>query len=406
MQVFNLTYEFKIVPTQNQIAIFEEWLETHRRVYNHALAERKDWYRSRSCQVNACSLRSCYIIPADASRPTFASQCKSLTAARKESEYLKRVNAQSLQQTLRRLEKAFVSMWEQNHGFPRFKKSGRMRSFSFPQLGQNPLNNGFVKLPVIGAVKVRQSREIPCGCVIKQARVVKRASGWYVMLTVQWDVSMPNILPYGVPLGVDVGLTNFVATSNGFRVKRPKFFVDLQRKLKLLQKRVSRKKLGSSNWRKAQYKVASLHEHIANTRKDFHWKVAHQLCSQAQTIFVEDLNLVGLSRGMTGLHCLDAGWGQFLQILEQCCFKRRVYFQKVNSRKTSQICPNCQTETGKKTLSERVHVCSNCGYTTDRDVAAAQIVCQRGLAAVGYTVKMLGEGKFIGIPVNQESPAL
>jgi putative transposase len=116
---------------------------------------------------------------------------------------------------------------------------------------------------------------------------------------------------------------------------------------------------------------------------------------------------------MLGKHCLDAGWGQFFQILEQCCFKRGVYFQKVNSRKTSQICPNCQTETGKKTLSERVHVCSNCGYTTDRDVAAAQIVCQRGLAAVGYTVKMLGvrasrlplgEGKFIGIPATQEFP--
>jgi putative transposase len=96
--VFNLTYEFKLKPTQKQIAIFEEWLETHRRVYNHALAERKDWYQSRSCQVNACSIHSCYIIPADAPRPTFASQCKSLTVARKQNEYLKRVNAQSLQQ--------------------------------------------------------------------------------------------------------------------------------------------------------------------------------------------------------------------------------------------------------------------------------------------------------------------
>lgn len=110
--MFNLTYEFKLKPTQQQVVLFEEWLETHRRVYNYALAERKDWYKSRSCQVNACSLHSCYIIPADAPRPTFASQCKSLTAARKENEYLKRVNAQSLQQTLRRLEKAFVSMWE------------------------------------------------------------------------------------------------------------------------------------------------------------------------------------------------------------------------------------------------------------------------------------------------------
>ncbi len=402
--MFNLTYEFKLKPTQNQITIFEDWLETHRRVYNYALAERKDWYKSRSCQINACSLRSCYIIPADAPRPTFASQCKSLTAARKKNEYLQRVNAQSLQQTLRRLEKAFVSMWEQNHGFPRFKKLGRMRSFSFPQLGVNPLSNGYVKLPVIGAVKVRQSRSIPDAGVIKQARVVKRVSGWYVMLTLAWDVNPPQALPHGEAVGIDVGLTSFVATSNGLLVKRPRFFVDAERKLKLLQQRVSRKRLGSNNWRKALYKVAKLHEYVANCRRDWHRKLSHQICNDVGMVFVEDLNLIGLSRGMLGKHCLDAGFGQFFNILEQTCFKRDVYFQKVDARKTSQICPSCGIETLKKELSERTHECSNCGYTTDRDVAAAQVVAIRGLAAVGHTVKMLAEGKFIGIPVKQESP--
>jgi putative transposase len=386
--------------------MFEEWLETHRRVYNYALAERKDWYKSRSCQVNACSLHSCYIIPADVPRPTFASQCKSLTAARKENEYLKRVNAQSLQQTLRRLEKAFVSMWEQNHGFPRFKKPGRMRSFSFPQLGVNPLGNGFVKLPVIGAVSMRQSRSIPDGGVVKQARVVSRVSGWYVMLTVQWDVNAPQPIPRGEAVGIDVGLSSFVATSNGLLVKRPRFFVDAERKLKLLQQRVSKKRIGSNNWKKAQRKVASLHEYVANCRKDWHRKLSHKICDNAGMVFVEELNLIGLSRGMHRLHCLDAGFGQFFNILEQTCFKRDVYFQKVDSRKTSQICPSCGVQTGKKELSERTHICSNCGYTTDRDVAAAQVVLIRGLAAVGHTVKMLAEGKFIGIPVTQESSPL
>lgn len=430
--MFNLTYEFKLKPNKNQISLFEEWLETHRRVYNYALAERKDWYKSRSCQIKACDLRSCYIIPADAPRPTFASQCKSLTAARKNNEYLGKVNAQSLQQTLRRLEKAFVSMWEQNHGFPRFKKVGRMRSFSFPQLGKNPLQNGYIKLPVIGKVKLRQSRSIHASCslakflqvrrpaqrtsrfmpgdpstalapdggVLKQARVVKRVSGWYIMLTVQWDVNPPQPMPHGEGIGIDVGLTSMVATSNGLLIKRPRFFVDAERKLKLLQQRVSRKRKGSNNWLKATMKVARLHEYVANCRKDWHRKLSHQLCDDVGMIFGEDLNLVGLSRGMLGKHCLDAGFGQFFNILEQTCLKRGVYFQKVDARKTSQICPNCQHETGKKTLAERVHKCENCGYETDRDVAAAQVVLQRGLAAVGHTVKMLSEGKTIGFPVN------
>jgi putative transposase len=102
-------------------------------------------------------------------------------------------------------------------------------------------------------------------------------------------------------------------------------------------------------------------------------------------IFVEDLNLIMLSRGMLGKHCLDAFWGQLFTILEQTCLKYGVYFQKVNANKTSQACPNCLTETGKKQLSERTHSCSKCGYTTDRNVAAAQVVLIRGLAAVGHT---------------------
>ncbi len=100
-------------------------------------------------------------------------------------------------------------------------------------------------------------------------------------------------------------------------------------------------------------------------------------------------------------------------MLEQCCCKRGVFFLKVDSNKTSQICPNCLVETGKKELSERVHSCQHCGYTTDRDVAAAQVVLVRGLAAVGHTVKMLsvseaglhdcGTGKAVALPVTKES---
>lgn len=249
-----------------------------------------------------------------------------------------------------------------------------------------------VNLPVIGWVKFRQSREIPDGAVIKTARTVKRISGWYVMLTVQWNVSVPQPMPQGEAVGIDVGLSSFVATSNGLLVKRPRFFADAERKLKLLQQRVSRKRLGSNNWHKAQKKVASLHEYVANCRKDWHRKLSHQICNDAGMVFVEDLNLVGLSRGMLGKHCLDAGFGQFFNILEQTCFKRGVYFQKVDSRKTSQICPGCGVETGKKELSERTHICNSCGYTTNRDVAAAQVVLQRGCAAAGYSVKMRGFG--------------
>ena len=404
--MFNLIYEFKLKPTKDKIAIFEDWLEQNRRVYNYALGERKDWFKSRSCQINACSLRSEYIIPADAPRPTFANQCKKLTVYRKTSENLQRVHSQVLQQTLKRLEKAFVSMWEQGHGFPRFKKLGRMRSFVFPQLGKYPIQGIAVKLPKIGLVKFNQSRPIPEGASIKQARVVKRASGWYVQLTLQWELNVPQPMPHGEAIGIDVGISHFVAVSNGKLFPNPKPFRKLESQLKLLQKRVSRKRPGSNNRAKAQAKVSRLHERIANIRKNYHWELAHNLCDWAGMIFAENLNLKGLAKGMLGKHCLDAGWGQFLNILSQCCLKRGVFFLKVDAKKTNYFCPECLTETGEKLLSERVHSCHHCGYTTDRDVAASQIVRIRGLATVGHTVKMLSEGKFIGIPATEESPLL
>ncbi len=155
---------------------------------------------------------------------------------------------------------------------------------------------------------------------------------------------------------------------------------------------MSRKKKGSSNWRKACLKVAKLHEHISNTRKDFHYKVANQLCNEAGMVFAEDLNLKAMSKGMLCKHTLDAGFGQFLNILGFVCWKRGVYFERVDPNLTSQTCPRCQTITGKKELSQRIHSCPECGYTTDRDVAAAQIVAQRGVksVAVGHTVQASG----------------
>lgn len=123
-------------------------------------------------------------------------------------------------------------------------------------------------------------------------------------------------------------------------------------------------------------------------------------------IFAEDLNLKALAAGMLCKHTLDAGWGQFLQILEYVCCQRGVYFARVDAKGTSQTCPICETYTGLKTLAERVHKCNECGYETDRDVAAAQVVVKRGLVAVGHTGLKLVEGNCLGVPMMQESPCL
>jgi putative transposase len=182
-------------------------------------------------------------------------------------------------------------------------------------------------------------------------------------------------------IAIDLGLEKFLTTSDGLQVVRPKFLKSLQSELKLLQRRASRKQKRSHNWEKAQKKVARLHHHVANCRKDFHWKTAHFVCDQADTILAEDLNTVGLNRGMLRRDCIDASFGQFLSLLQWVCWKRDKYFSRVNPNGTSQTCPECFAHVAKP-LSEREHHCPECGYRTPRDHAAAEMVLHRGLELI------------------------
>jgi putative transposase len=216
-----------------------------------------------------------------------------------------------------------------------------------------------------------------------QVRVLSRVRGtqWYVVVTIESDISVPDVPVHGRAIGIDLGLERFLTASDGSFQERPKFFKSMQRKLKLLQRRAARKQKGSQNWEKAQIKVARMHHRIANRRKDFHLKTAHQLCDRAQTIFAEDLNVKGLTRGMLRKDCVDAAFGQFLSLTEWVCWKRGVYFAKVNPNGTSQTCPSCFA-TASKGLEVREHHCPECGYRTHRDCAAAEMVLHRGLENV------------------------
>ena len=162
---------------------------------------------------------------------------------------------------------------------------------------------------------------------------------------------------------------------------------------------------GSNNYARAQHKIRKLHEYIHVARREFHILTAHQLCNEVGMIFAEDLNLVALGKGMLAKHCLDAAWGSFLDILKWVAWKRGVYFAKVDARGTSQTCPSCGADTGKKELTVRVHKCGACNYETDRDVAAAQVVMQRGCAAVGQTVVLAVEEDCLGVPMKQQTPS-
>lgn len=384
--MLTMTYEYKLHPTSEQIVTIEQTLDVCRSVWNFALRQRKDWCASRKSSINACSIQSEYIISADEPFPNYHKQAKQLTEAKKEYPQLKAVHSQVLQQVLRTLDRAWDDMRAKGFGFPRCKNRYRMRSFVFPQLGKDPIKNDAIKIPKLGWVQWRQSRPIPEGFEVKQARIVRKASGYFVMLSLSLNVDVPQPMPHGHPRGLDLGYDKFVATSDGEEIKRPRFFKTLQRKLKLLQRRLRNKQKGSNNRHKLNQKIARLHQRISDNRKDWHYKLAHHLCNGAGMLFVEDINFVSWQRGMLSKHSADAGFGQFVNILEWVCSRRDVYFAKVNKNGTSQTCPNCGVHTGKKTLDVRLHYCNECGYTTTRDVAASQEIRNRGVSALGHSV--------------------
>ena len=171
-------------------------------------------------------------------------------------------------------------------------------------------------------MSINLHRPIPEGFEVKQVRIVFKSSGWYAQLILQSDVSVPDIMPHGEPIGIDLGLEKFLAVSTGELVERPRFFGDLQSKLRWVQRKLRKKKKGSANYRSIQAKIRRLHERIYNVRREFHFLTAHQLCDNAGMIFAEDLNLRMISRGMLAKYCLDAAWGSFLEILKWVAWKR------------------------------------------------------------------------------------
>jgi putative transposase len=380
--MLNLTYNYKLQPTKTQVEIIEHNLAICKSVWNHALYFRKLWYNSRKCDINKCSLFSEYIVE-PFEYPNYGTQSSQLTQAKKTNPWLKSGNAQAMQQTLRKLERAFNDMKAKGMGFPRYKK--KYRSFNLLSNKFEMVGN-YLKMPLLKNIKLRKSRDIPDGFQIKQVQIIKKASGYYANLRIELDVDVPPSVPHGHAIGIDVGIKSMLATSDGLTIARPKFLDKALRKIKLLQKKLRNKNAGSHKWHKLQHRIALLYEAVANKRKDYHFQLAHQLCDGNGMIFVEDLNFVCWSKGLFCRQSLDLGLGQFLIRLEYVCSQSDTYFQKVNKDFTSQICPSCNTHTGKKELNVRIHKCSECGYEQDRDVAAAEVIRDRGISAVGTTV--------------------
>ncbi|ELS05300.1 transposase [Xenococcus sp. PCC 7305] len=403
--MISFTYEYKLKPTKKQIKDLEMCLDICRAVYNWNHRERKDWIQSRKSPINRCSIVQEYVIPADKPFPNYNIQANNLTQAKKQYPHLAQVHSQVLQSTLKRLEQAWDDFFKvESRGFPKFKNQNRFRSFVYPQIKRSNLavrpraadrrkgtrtktKDTKIRLPKIGWLRIRKSRQYPTGMTPKQLRIVRKATGYFAQIIFVSTESVPDILPGETSLGLDAGISSFVASSRGELIKTPEFVLKAARKLKSLQRRLKNKIKGSNNWLKLQKKIARLHFKVANRREDWLYKLAHHFCSITDNIFVEDINFKSWQKGLFGKQIGNSAIGKFInQILPFIAWKTGVYYEKVDKDFTSQECPNCGLSTGKKNLSQRVHNCQYCGVTLDRDVAAAKVIENRGIVAVGQPV--------------------
>jgi putative transposase len=318
------------------------------------LQERRDAYKVSKTSIN------------------YQSQQNQLPEIRSEREDIRGVHSQVLQDTLNKLSKAFDAFFRrvktgETPGYPRFKGQRFFNSFTYPQSGFR-LEGDKLRLSKIDSVRLRLSRKIEGK--IKTCTIKRQVDGWFVIFTVEENQS--RYLPKtGASVGIDVGLENFATLSTGEIIENPRLFRRAEQALKIQQRKVSKKKRGGSNRKKAVSLLGKKHLKVANQRKDFFHKTSLLLIKEFDEIAVEDLNIKGLVKNHHLAKAIsDASWGTFSSVLENKAANagRRVW--KVPAAYTSQDCSQCGDRV-KKSLAVREHRCIACGNVCHRDHNAA-----------------------------------
>ena len=365
MDKYTMGFKFRIYPNHAQQEQINRTLGCCRFVYNHFFAIRRDEWA-----VNHKSV-------------TYNQTSAMLTDLKKYEEYgwLKEVDSIALQQSLRDLDKAYKNFFNHKARYPRFKTKHNHTQSYRTNGAYIHIEGSKIKLPKLGFVKIKQSQEF--NGKILNVTVNKTASNkYFVSLCVEMDKEILLKSNKGGEVGIDVGLKSFYTDSNGNTVDNPKPLKKLLKKLTREQRRLSRKMPKSANREKSRVRVARIHEHIADIRKDFLHKTSTALVKQNKLIAVENLNIKGMLKNHKLAFAIsDVGWSEFFRQLE---YKAELYGSEVIKIDTfypsSQICSDCGYQNKEvKNLSIRDWTCLICGSQHDRDVNASINILRKAL---------------------------
>ena len=363
------SYKYRIYPNKKQQELINKHVGSCRFIYNLALETKQLAYAGNKINLSCFDLM------------------KQLPNLKKECEWLKEINSQSLQQSITHLDNAFTRFFKGQADFPKFKKKLNNGSFNIPQSIIIKNNKLFIS-------KFREGIDIVLHRkfmgIIKQATITKTSTNkYFVSILVDAQVKLTNkeIISENTTIGIDLGIKSFLITSDGQKFDNPKYLREVQSKLKYIQNKYSKHK-----GKRTRHKLALLHEKIANQRKDYLNKISTKLICENQTICLEDLNIKGMSTrckpkqdengkylhngqsAKSGLNrsIQDASWGMFVDMLKyKAEWQGKNILQIGKFEPSSKICNICGTINKELELKDRIWTCNNCNTVHDRDVNAA-----------------------------------
>lgn len=364
------TFKFRLLPRKAQHVALRAALDHTRALYNAALEERVDAYRKTG------------------KSRSWPDQCKALTELRTDPDFC--AFPVSLQRwPLKKVDLAFQAFFRRlkskdgKAGFPRFRGVDWFNSFGFSNAGGWKVDGRRLYMKGIGRVALHLHRPLPSQPL--SCQISRDGKGWVALLVC--EVAAEPLAATGRQVGIDLGITSFIAMSDGQAVPGFKAGRRAQAETRRRSRALARCKRGSKNRRKAKARLLRHHERTANARRTFQHQVAARLVRENDLIAIEDLNVKGLARSMLARDVNDAGWASFTMLLAEKAEKAARVLVKVDPRFTSQACSACGVIVPKP-LSQRTHRC-DCGCVLDRDHNAARNVLRR--AVVGPLQPNVGE---------------
>jgi putative transposase len=368
-------YKYELQPNGEQQRNMRRFAGSCRFVFNKALAMQKALYEQGEKKLG------------------YAGLCKSLTEWKMQDEtvWLAEAPSQTLQQTLKDLERAYTNFFAKRANFPRFKKKVQSDSFRYPQAFKLDQDNNRIFLPKLGWMRYRNSRDI-LGAA-KNVTVSSNGGKWYV--SIQTEREIAKSLPTSTTaIGIDVGIARFATMSDGSFITPLNSFKKHQQRLAKYQRRMSRKTKFSNNWKKAKARVQKIHSDIANARKDFLHKATTTISKNHALVCIEDLQVRNMSKSSKGdseqhgkkvkqksglnRSILDQGWSEFRRQLEYKVSWNGGTLLAVPPHNTSRTCPCCGHIAKENRVTQAEFLCVDCGYENNADVVGAINVLARG----------------------------